>query len=388
MKVEAVETFVVKSAWLYPWLFCAVRTDEGVTGYSEFGEGILARGLPGIVQDLSSYLIGQDPRPVERHYLDLYRRTRMMTGGAVAMAIAGIELALWDIKAKALGVPVYELLGGPFRSRQRVYWSHLATYRANNPDLLGSAHLRSMDDVAACAVEAVEKGYTAVKTNVVFPGEVSTTIKQGFVGANDQNAPTGLVRHVVSQVAALRQAVGPEIDIALDINYHFKTEGAIRLGRELEPFKLMWLEFDNQDPEALLQLKRSIRIPICSGEQLVGVRQYQPYFARRAMDVVKVDTQWQGLIQAKKVADLAETYELNIAPHNYNSHLSSFQTLHLTAAVSNVKIMESDVDSAPWRDEITTTTPEIENGEMTIPTQPGWGCELNEAAARRYAYDG
>ena len=106
------------------------------------------------------------------------------------------------------------------------------------------------------------------------------------------------------------------------------------------------------------------------------------------MDTVKVDVQWQGFSQAKKVAELAEVYEMNIAPHNYNSHLSSFQSLNLTAAVSNVRIMESDVDSSPWRDEITTQVPEIENGFMTIPTGPGWGCDLNEEAAKKYAFEG
>jgi len=106
------------------------------------------------------------------------------------------------------------------------------------------------------------------------------------------------------------------------------------------------------------------------------------------MDFVKVDVQWQGFSQAKNVADLAETYELNIAPHNYNSHLSSFQSINLAAAVSNVKIMEYDVDSVPNRDELVTAVPEIKNGHMTVPTAPGWGCDLDEKAARKYAYDG
>ena len=104
------------------------------------------------------------------------------------------------------------------------------------------------------------------------------------------------------------------------------------------------------------------------------------------MDTLKIDVQWQGFSQAKKVADLAEVYEINVAPHNYNSHMSTFQSLNLTAAVSNVRIMESDVDSVPWRDDITTVVPEINDGFMTIPNGPGWGCDLNEDMARKYAY--
>ena len=388
VKITGIDTFVVRTDAYSPWIFCAVRTDAGVTGYSEFGVGKLPRGLPGIVQDLAQGLIGEDAGPIERLYFDMYRRTRMASGGAVQMAIAGIELALWDIKGKLLGVPVYSLVGGPFRSRQRLYWSHLATYRAHKPALFGAKPLRTMDDVAQCAAEAVTKGFNAFKTNIIFPGKNSTTLLQGSSGASDQNASTEIVRHIVRQISAMRAAVGPDIDIALDLNLNFKTEGVIRIARELEPYKLMWLELDNQDPKSLAQVKSSSRTPICSGEQLVGVRQYQPYFALRAMDFVKVDVQWQGFSQAKKVADLAETYELNIAPHNYNSHLSTFQSIHLAAAVSNVKIMEYNVDAVPIRDELATALPRVTNGHIEVPARPGWGCDLNEEAARKYAYYG
>ena len=373
MKITAIENFLVKSFGASPWLYCAVRTDAGITGYSEYGAGSFAKGLPALVEDIGETLIGQDPLPADKLWMDMYRSARAASGGATAMAIAGIELALWDIKGKYHGVPVYRLLGGPFRDRQRVYWSHLATYRARLAESWGKPKLATMQDVADCAREAVDAGYDAFKTNIIFPGENPSVINNMFAGANDQNAPTELVRHTANQIGAMRDAVGPDVDICLDINYNFKTEGAIAIGRALEPFDLFWLEIDNQDPDALLQLKMSQRSPICSGEQLLGLRQYQPYFRKRAMDTVKVDVQWQGFSQAKKVADLAEVYELNIAPHNYNSHLSSFQSLNLCAAVSNVRIMESDVDSAPWRDELTTALPEISESRMKIPTAPGWG---------------
>ncbi|HCL28139.1 MAG TPA: hypothetical protein DIC52_06860 [Candidatus Latescibacteria bacterium] len=118
------------------------------------------------------------------------------------------------------------------------------------------------------------------------------------------------------------------------------------------------------------------------------MRQYQPYFDLRAMDTVKVDVQFQGFSVARKVCDLAETYELNVAPHNFNGHLSTFQSLHLCAAVSNVRIMESDPDSCPWRDELFTVIPEVRDSYIDIPMTPGWGTELDEAAARKYAWKG
>ena len=388
MRITGIETFPVKTIGDGAWMFCAVRTDSGLTGYGEFGTGLFKRGLPGLVQDIGAILIGKDPRPVDKHFMDMYRLTRSSSGGATAMAIAGIELALWDLKGKDAGVPVYELFGGPHRDEQRVYWSHLGTYRAMYPELYDRPILRNMSDVGKCAIEAVEKGYTVFKTNLIFPGESPSTISSLDPDSNDQNASSDLIKHAEEQISVMREAVGPNVDICLDINYNFKTEGAIAIGKVLEPYDLFWLEIDNQDPLALAQVKSSIRTPICTGEQLLGLRQYRPFLEAMSMDTLKIDVQWQGFSQAKKVADLAEIYEVNIAPHNYNSHLSTFQSLNLAASVSNVRVMESDVDSAPWRDEITCEVPDIDLGYMAIPREPGWGCDLDESAAKKYVYEG
>ena len=390
MKITGIDTFVVSNGFTPPraWLFCAIRTDEGLTGYSEFGSDGIPHGLVGLVRDLGERLIGKDPTAVEKHYVDMYRLLRQAPYGATQMAIAGIELALWDIAGKALGVPVWKLMGGPHRQTQRVYWSHLATYRANNWKLLGAKPLRTMHDLADAAREAPARGYTAFKTNIVWPGDPARNITQGRLGPHDQLATREIIQHAVTQISTMREAVGPDVDICLDINVNFKPSEAIRLGRELDPYKLFWLEIDNQDAHALARLRAAIRTPICSGEQLLTIRQYRPFLERHAMDVVMVDVQWQGFSAAKKVADLAESYELNVAPHNYNGHLSTFQSLNLCASISNVKIMESDPEQTPYRDELFTVLPEITNGHMPIPTRPGWGTELNEGAAKRYAWTG
>lgn len=388
MKVTAIETFVVPSEHWHPWVFCAVRTDEGITGYSEFGEGGMAGPLVSLIDAIAPIVIGRDPGPIARLCQDIFAANRYTTGGLQTMAIAGIELALWDIKGKSLGVPVHRLWGGPFRDRQRVYWSHLGTFRARWPGLYGTRPLKTWDDLADAAREVVDAGYTALKTNILWPGDPSRLIDQQFVGPHDLNATGELIDHTVNQISVIRDAVGPDIDIALDINANFRTDGAIRIARVLEPFDLMWLEIDTRDPVALAQIKSSTSTPICSGEQLLGMRDYQPYFRLHAMDTVKVDVAWQGFINAKQAADLAEIYELNIAPHNPASHLATFQSAHLTASVSNVRIMESDIDSPLWRDELVSAVPEIIDGHMTIPTSPGWGCDLNEEIARKHALTG
>ena len=387
MKITDIDIFVVDGG-RRPWLFSAVRTDAGITGYGEFGSGNVAHSLVGLIKDIKPLLIGKDPTAVEKIYFDLYRHLRQAPGGIAQMGIAGVELACWDIKGKALGLPVSHLVGGPHRSSQRVYWSHLASARAGDPSLAPDKPLKDWDAVARAAQEAPEKGYNAFKTNIIWPGDRPRAITQGRDGQNhDQRADSNLVRHVEKQISVMREAVGSSVDILLDINYNFKTEGAIRIARALEAYNLFWIEHDNENPLALSQLRESTNIPVCSGEQHFTVREYLPYFDLHSMDTVKVDVQWQGFSASKKVADIAETYEMNIAPHNPASELASFQSVHLCASVSNVRIMESDPEAVPWRSELFTNLPEVIDGFMTVPTTPGWGCDLVESAAIKYAWE-
>jgi L-alanine-DL-glutamate epimerase-like enolase superfamily enzyme len=389
VKITKVETFVVDAGWR-PWQFVAVRTDDGVTGYGECSDGRNPYGVVATVQDFEPILFGQDPRPVEMRYWDLYRMARQSPGGIAAKAIAGIELALWDIKAKALGVPVYELFGGPLRDRQQVYWSHCGTSRATRHDLIGAPPIRTMDDVFRLGEEVVRRGFRALKTNIVYPGDPARVHFAGFgggPGTTDQTVTSEMVGHLETYLGTFRRAVGPHVGLALDLNFNFKPEAARRICRALEPLGMMWVEMDMYDERALREVKDATAIPICSGENLYGLRGYRPYFDVRAMDIVMVDVPWNGFAQSRKIADLAESYELNIAPHNYYSHLSTYHSLHLCASVPNVRIMEIDIDDVPWKDELVDQPPAIADGHALIPTRPGWGADLNEAAARKHRWE-
>ncbi len=389
MKITAIETFVVDAGWR-PWQFVAVRTDAGFTGYGECSDGRNPYGVIGAVRDFEPILIGRDPRPVEMRYWDLYRMARQSPGGLAAKAIAGIELALWDIKAKALGVPVYELFGGPMRERQQVYWSHCGTSRARHAALIGVPPIRIMDDLFRLGEEVVRRGYTALKTNIVFPGDPARVYFAGFgggPGTTDQTISAELLRHIETQIGTFRRAVGSDVGIALDLNFNFKPEAARRICRALEPLDMMWVEMDMYDPGALREVKDSTSTPICSGENLYGLRGYRPYFDARAMDVVMIDVPWNGFAESRKIADLAESYELNIAPHNYYSHLSTLHSAHLCATVPNVRIMEIDVDDVPWKDELVDAPPVVTDGHLVIPTRPGWGADLDEAVAMRHVWE-
>jgi L-alanine-DL-glutamate epimerase-like enolase superfamily enzyme len=388
VRITKIDTFVVDAGWR-PWQFVAVRTDAGLTGYGECSDGRNPYGTVGAVQDFAPILLGRDPRPVEMRYWDMYRMARQSPGGIAAKAIAGIELALWDLKAKALGVPVYELFGGPLREGQPVYWSHCGTSRAGHAALIGVPPIRIMDDLFRLGEEVVRRGFRALKTNIVVPGDPARVYFPGFgggPGTTDQTVTPELLDHIQAQMGTFRRAVGPAVGIALDLNFNFKPEAARRICRVLEPLDPMWIELDLYDPAALREVKDATAIPVCSGENLYGLRGYRPYFEARAMDVVMVDVPWNGFAESVRIARLAESYELNVAPHNYYSHLATLHALHLCAVVPNVRIMEIDVDDVPWKDALVDAPPKVVAGEVAVPTRPGWGADLDEAVAREHVW--
>src|ERR671937_1197520 len=170
MKIGRVQTFHCDGGWR-PWTFVRVETADGLVGWGECSDSRNPLGVAGCVRDFEHLLVGEDPRAIGRLYWDMLRASRQNLGGVSHKAISGIELALWDIKGKALGVPVYELFGGPLRERMRLYWSHCGTTRARHGKELGLPPLRGYEDVEALGHEVAERGFTALKTNIVIPGE-------------------------------------------------------------------------------------------------------------------------------------------------------------------------------------------------------------------------
>ena len=262
--------------------------------------------------------------------------------------------------------------------------------RARDYAVIGAPPLKTMDDIARLGEEVVRRKFRALKTNIVYPGDPARVHFSGFGGApgtTDQNVTSEMVAHIATLLGTFRKAVGPHVGLALDLNFNFKAEAARRICRALEPLEMMWVEVDMYDARALREVKDATSIPICSGENLYGLRDYRPYFEARAMDVVMIDVPWNGFARSRGVAELAESYELNIAPHNYYSHLSTLHSAHLCACVPNVRIMEIDIDDVPWKDELVDHPPVIENGELVMPTRPGWGADLNEAVARKHVWE-
>ena len=370
--------------------FVKITTDDGLVGWSEYNESFGGVGVSAAIAGLAPSLIGKDPRAYEALVALMYALRRPGAGGIVQQAIGAIENALLDVKARALGIPVYALLGGPVRERIRLYWSHCGSYRVSWDQALGLPPLRTLDDVVALGKEVVARGYSALKTNVIFFDDRPYQHTPGFgrnldrVGFPELNADRPVLSAIREQLAAFRQGAGPDVDILVDLNFNYKTEGFLKVARAMEPFDLFWVEIDTRNPKALAYIRSRTTIPVASCECLFGRRDYRPYFEEQSVDVAIVDTPWNGVAESLKIAAMADTYEVNVAPHNFYGHLATLMNAHFSAVAPNVRIMEIDVDRVPWYDDLVTVQPTISDGHLILPTGPGWGTEVNEEAVRAH----
>ena len=388
MKLKGYETLHCDAGWRN-FSFLKLSTDEGLTGISEYNEGYGSLGLTSVIEQLAQLILGSDPCAHERLSQQLYAKTRQAPGGINQQAIAAIENALVDLKARSFGIPVYELLGGSIRDQLKLYWSHCGTTRihANLADMIGKQQVRCLDDLVSLGREVRERGFKALKTNILIFDDEPNVYSPGFTstpGWPELNVDKKLIEGLQAQLLALREGAGPDIGIHLDLNFNFKTEGYLQVVRALDDLGLTWFEIDLFDPSSLRIIRDSVRTPIASCESLYGLRGFKPYFEQYAMDVAIIDVPWNGIWQGHKIAAMAEAYEINIAPHNFYGHLSNLMSAHLCVTVPNFRIMEIDIDDVPWKDEILTQIPEIKDGQLKLPSGPGWGTDLNEEVIRAH----
>ena len=388
-KIRTVELLACDAGWRN-YHFVKITTEDGIVGWSEFDEGFGSPGVGAAIQRLSARVVGQNAFQHERIYAELFSATRPAAGGVVAQALGAIENALLDAKAKLLGVPCYELLGGKIRDRIRVYWSHCATWRINHPDWYKPA-ITDLDGVKAIGREVREKKFTALKTNIFTYDEGKPTGWRPGFGVPFQpeiNVDRKVLRDLRMHLEAIRDGAGPDVDILLDLNFNAKTEGYLKILRAIADLDMFWIEIDSFNPEALGYIRRQSPHPISSCETLLGLREFLPYFREQAMDVAIIDTPWNGVWQSMKIAASAEAHEVNVAPHNFYGHLCTMMNAHFSAAVPNLRIMETDIDRLAWDHELFTHVPEFVDGYLVMPDRPGWGTEPNEEALARPSAEG
>lgn len=378
--IRSVETRHCDAGWRN-YHFVRVETDEGVVGWSEFDENLGATGITTVVEDMASTVVGEQVNSVERIRARLIHRVRQSYTGVGAMAVGAIENALLDAKAKEIGVPCVDLLGGAVREEIPVYWSHCGTYHINHSEYYEP--VETLADVTALGEEVRDSQFSALKTNIFdFRGDEPQGWRPGF---GDPFHPSLTIEddQLAAQreyLEALREGAGPDIDILLDLNYNMKPEGYIRMLQALEDFDLFWVEIDSPSAEALADVRRESPHPIASCEAVVPHESFVPFLDEQSMDVVIIDALWNGIQQTTKIASMVDAHQLHVAPHNYYSHLGTFMNAHWAAAVPNLRTMETDIDRLPWDDELFTAVPEYRDGKLQLSDEPGWGCEPDEDA--------
>ena len=385
MPIERLETLHCDAGWRN-YHFVKVTDATGMVGWSEYDEDFGSRGVTTAIEHLALGLSGREATAHERIYSELFCSTRPSAGGVTGQALGAIENALLDLKAKQLGVPCHALFGGKIRDRIRLYWSHCATWRINQPRFYEPA-ITDIEGVRQIGTEVRERGFTALKTNI-FRYENGKPIgwRPGFGGPFEpgRNMDKPTLADLQAHLEALRNGAGRDVDILLDLNFNCATEGFVKVVRQLRDFGLLWVEIDTPNPRALRHIRSQSGCPVSSCETLLGLRSFLPYFEAEAVDVAIIDAIWNGVWQSLKIAAGAEAYEVNVAPHNFYGHLATMINAHFAAAVPNLRIMEVDVDRLPWDRELFTTEPPIEDGYLVVPDTPGWGVEPDEAALAKW----
>lgn len=396
MKIVSLETLHADGGYR-ACSYLKMSTDEGIVGWSEFYDSFSGARIDPLIHDFGRTAMGMDPRQYGRISEILLATTRLAAGGLAQQAIAAIENAALDIAARAAGLPVHTLLGGPLRERVPVYWTHCGSYRvgpraAFYTDVLGCPPIESLSDLADVARQAVAQGFRAVKTNPVFFDQAKPTFFSGGFrpapGFLDRSIGDRQLGAIVEQMTAYREAIGPDVGLMLDLSFSQRTEGYLRIAQRLEHLNLAWLELDINNPDALSLIRRHARVPIASLESLHGVAEYRPFLQHQAVDTCIIDPMWNGVWQSARIAALADAHETTMAPHNPVGELGNLMSLHLSAIAPNLRIMELRVDEAPWTRDHLSHPPQVVDGHMIVPDRPGWGSEIDEDAVRARPWRG
>ena len=364
MKITDIRTYAVRGRhWpRFPMVFVEVETDEGITG---LGESLLyqSNGIIEAIHAMKGLLIGEDPRNIERLWEKMFRL------GNPGPAISGIEIALWDILGKSLGVPVYQLLGGRCREKIRVYCDGFFRGADYNPE-----------EYMEKAQEAVDMGFTALKMDVDEPLESVNKELGRAITLHE-------LRQTVKMVEAVRETVGPEIDLAIDAHGAFDITTALALGKKLASSDLLWFEdpVPQSNLSVMAKVAQSIDIPVCTGEMLRSRFEFRELFERQAAEIIMPDiARTGGMLEMKKIAAMADTYFMLTAPHNMVGPVCTMATVQLCACIPNFLVMEYQLGDVPWIDDLISSPIPINKGYLEIPEKPGIGIELNKKEVAKY----
>ncbi len=354
MKITKIETHKYWISWCN-WLFVRVTTDEGVYGWGEASLHGALESVEAAIHELGAVLIGQDPSGPERHWQAMYHAWRWRGGPTLFSAMAALDIALWDIEGKRLGVPVYRLLGGPMRTRLRGYASHWLS------------GVTTPEEAYNGAQEAVRRGFTGFKWGPFDPVQLR---------ANEARA----LRHATALMAAAREGAGPDTEIYVECGERLSPRTAVLAANAFLPYRPAWFEepipFEN--PRAMIRLQQELPVPIATGERLLSRWEYRELLEGGGCKIAQPDLMHAGgITEVRKIATLADTYYIPIAPHNPGGPICTLAAMHLAAAIPNFLVLEQMEEERALRDELCTVPVAFAGGDFILPTGPGLGTDLN-----------
>ncbi len=350
------------------WTFVKIYTDSDVTGVGEASIERYDEAVVKVLEEFKDFLVGKDPFQIEYLWNALYKSAFWYGQLIVLTALSGVEQALWDLKGKALGVPVYELLGGKLRDKVRAYAN---AWAFQGPPTLMTAQ-DTPEAVAKNAQEMVARGFTAMKWDPFRDGgQVISKSEEEFA---------------IDCVKTVREAVGPSIDLLIECHGRFNMWSAIRMARKLEPFDPFFYEEpippDNID--AMAEVQRAINLPVATGERLYTRWDFRPLLEKQAARIIQPDVcHCGGILELRKIAAMAETCYVAVQPHNPNGPIATLASLHLDASIPNVIFQEFFVPYLEEYNEIITEPIKYRDGYLEIPTGPGLGADIREEVIRQ-----
>jgi galactonate dehydratase len=360
VKITSIEPLVVDIE-SRNWLFVVVETDEGLHG---IGEGSLPghpRAVAAAVEEYRDDVVGEDPARIQHLWQLMYRRPFFRSGAVTLSAMSAIEQALWDIKGKVAGLPVYELLGGRCHDRIKLY--------ANGPSG------ETLEELADSARALVERGFAAMKTGLAEP----VLPVQG----------DGVFRRAAEQLEALRDAVGPEVEIAWDAHGRLSPAMSIRLARAIEPYDVWFLEEPAlpENAKALAQVARATSIPVATGERLFTKWAFREVLELGGAALLQPDlSHCGGVLEARAIAAMGEVYYCGFAPHNPLGPVNTIVSAHVAMASPNFVALETCLYPPQWTRDLVTQPLEFVEGYLELSGKPGWGVELDVELCRAHPY--
>lgn len=337
-------------------VYVKIRADTGLTGYGE-ATNFAPHAVVGMIEELRPYLLGEDPRRIEHLWQECFRRLFARGGPVTGSAVAGIDMALWDLKGKALNAPVYELLGGLSRTKVRLY---------------GHVTGHSAEEIAANAKALADKGITTIRYRGFHDADA--------VGMHDHQRA---VHQQVEYTDAIRRAVGDDVDLIIECHGRYDPDHAVRLAQRVAEFNPLYIEdpIRPENPDAFSYVRAHSPVAIATGERGHHKWDFRELVVKQLTDYVRPDICWSGgFTEMRKIAALAEIYYVNLVPHNTQGPVGSAASLHASLALSNVALMEAPFAGRDPQHAVARPWPAVEDGYALPPTGAGLGIEFDEDA--------